>query len=325
MDITDIIPTLLVRGRGAIIRNKRRAERPQGGQRGGPFFLFLLTLFFAPLAFGTTETWSLFTLELLVVLAGIWLFFPFAKAKGTYYRSPGLLALVLLLSWMAFQSLSLPAPLVRMIAPNIFHAYQPVLDLSALPHLGNWIPLTINRKATLQELLRVSSYALFYLITVQLLTSSRRLLRTVQVVSALAVFIAFFSILQRVTAPDTLFWFRKLTEGKTAFGPWVYKNHYAGFMVMLCPLVLSQFVLHRPSLKHGETIREKIVAFFSDNGATVHLFWGFGTVVLLASVFLTQSRGILSIVCGVLLFFFLFVGSREEWERSLCSFWRLVC
>ncbi|MCI5125699.1 MAG: hypothetical protein D3925_14800, partial [Candidatus Electrothrix sp. AR5] len=299
-------------------QSKGQSKGQEGRERGkAAFFLFLLTLFFAPLAFGTTEKWSMITVELLVALTGLFYFFPYFGGKPPCYRTPGFLPLLLLLAWIFFQTLPLPLPVVRMIAPNIFQAYQPVLELSGLNFLDNWVPLTVNRQATLLEALRVSSYALFYLVTVQLLTSNSRLLTTVKAVSGLALCIAFLSVLQRITAPDTLFWFRQLTEGKTAFGPWVYKNHYAGFMVMLCPLVLSQFLLHRPLLDHLKTFKEKILAFFSENGVAAHLFWGFGSTVLLASVFLTQSRGgILSIICGVLFFFFLLSRQQERSEKK---------
>ncbi|MCI5140322.1 MAG: lipid A core--O-antigen ligase, partial [Candidatus Electrothrix sp. ATG1] len=231
-------------------------------KRDVSFFLFLLTLFFAPLAFGTTETWSMVMVELLVALTCLLFFSPFCNKTITCYRVPGLLPLLLLLGWMLVQTLPLPVSMVRMIAPNIFQAYQPVLDLpgshTVAGYFDTWIPLTVYRKGTLFEVVRVSSYVLFYVVSVQLLTNSRKLLITVQAVSALGVGIAFLAILQRVTAPDTLFWFRKLSEGKTAFGPWVYKNHYAGFMVMLCPLVVAQFLLNRPPMDRLETFREKI-------------------------------------------------------------------
>ncbi len=284
------------------------------------FLLFLLTLFFAPLAFGTTEVWSIFTLELLVALSCLFfLLQPLSREKRIYYQVPGLLPLLLLLVWIFLQTIPLPPFIVGWLAPNIFQAYQPVLDISgqagAVAH-DYWIPLTINRKASLFEALRLGSYAFFYLLTVQLLTSSRRLLFTVKAVSWLALCIALFAVLQRMTAPDTLFWFRQLAGGKTAFGPWVYKNHYAGFMVMLCPLVLAQFVLYRPSLAHFITIKEKVLSFFADKGAATHLMLGFGTIVLLASVMLTQSRGgILSILCSLFFFFMLFFRRQGRVEK----------
>nr|MDU9044921.1 O-antigen ligase family protein [Candidatus Electrothrix aestuarii] len=277
------------------------------------FFLFLATLFFAPLAFGTTENWSIITVELLVALAGIFYFLPSAgkKASSSYYRVPGILPLLLLLAWMLLQLIPLPLSLVRIVAPNICQAYQPILTLPTLGNLYAWLPLTVNYKETLLEVLRLSSYALFYVLTIQLLTSSRKLRLTITLVTGLAICIAFFAILQRITAPDTLFWFRKLSDGKQAFGPWVYKNHYAGFMVMLCPLVLSQFFLYRPVYGRADTLRGKIVAFFSESKTALYLGWGFGSIVIFASVFLTQSRGgILSIICSLL--FFLFFISRQQ-------------
>ncbi|MCI5132900.1 MAG: O-antigen ligase domain-containing protein, partial [Candidatus Electrothrix sp. EH2] len=228
------------------------------------------------------------------------------------------LPLLLLLSWIWLQVISLPPPLVRILAPDIFHAYQAILDLPGLNDSDTWIPLTVNPKATLLEGLRLSSYIFFYVLTIQLLTCGRRLLITVKAVGGLAVFIAFLSLIQRITAPDTLLWVRSLSDGKTAFGPWVYKNHYAGFMVMLCPLVLSQFLLRRPVLDRTGTCREKFLAFFSEDGVAAYFFWGFGTVVILASVFLTQSRGgILSLSFGLLLFIVLTRQRRKTGILSL--------
>ncbi|MCW5212741.1 O-antigen ligase family protein [Desulfobulbus sp. TB] len=302
--------TLDIKGQGQ--RQSQRDEKKEGKA----FFLFLFTLFFAPLAFGTTETWSILTVELLIALTGLFLFVfqSFSHKRQAcypYYQTPGMLPLLLLLAWMFLQVIPLPIFLVRTLSPATFHAYQPILGISGAVSPDHWIPLTVHRNATLFEALRVSSCVLFYLLTVQLLTSYKRFMVTVKAISGLALCIAVLAILQRMSAPDTLFWFRQLTEGKTAFGPWVYRNHYAGFMVLLCPLVLAQFLLYRPSLDHLETVREKILSFFSAKGATAHLLMGFGTVILLASVFLTQSRGgILSIICS-LLFFFLLIFQRK--------------
>jgi O-antigen ligase len=302
--------------------NPRRTGRGSNREKKkgkSAFLFFLLTLFFAPLAFGTTESWSIFTLELLIALSCLFFLQPFSREKKIYYHVPGLLPLLLLLAWMFLQSIPLPIFIVRSFAPNIFHTYQLILDASGLTGAvspDHWIPLTINRQASLFEALRLSSYACFYILTVQLLTSSKKLLLTVKAVCWLALCIAFIAVLQRMTAPDTLFWFRQLAGGKTAFGPWVYKNHYAGFMVMLCPLLLSQFILHRPSKEHFNTVKERILSFFADNDAAAHLMLGFGTIVLLVSVMLTQSRGgILSITCAIFLFFMLFFRFQGRVEK----------
>ena len=205
------------------------------------------------------------TVELLVALTGIFYILPSAGKKTSYYQVPGILPLLLLLSWMLLQLIPLPLSVVRSVAPDIYQAYRPILTLPVPGDLYNRVPLTVHYKATLFEVLRLTSCAFFYVLTVHLLTNSRRLLLTVNLVSGLAFCLAFLAVLQRITAPDTLFWFRELSDGKTAFGPWVYKNHYAGFMVMLCPLVLSQFFRCRPVRKETDTLRGKVSAFFSQN------------------------------------------------------------
>ncbi|MCI5132622.1 MAG: hypothetical protein D3904_14185, partial [Candidatus Electrothrix sp. EH2] len=115
-----------------IIRNRKRAEeRKKKGDTRISFVLFLITLFFAPLAFGTTETWSMITVELLIALTALlYCSSSCTKTKETVcYRVPGFLPLLLLLSWIWLQVISLPPPLVRILAPDIFHAYQAILDL----------------------------------------------------------------------------------------------------------------------------------------------------------------------------------------------------
>ncbi|MCI5222008.1 MAG: hypothetical protein D3924_04890 [Candidatus Electrothrix sp. AR4] len=315
-DITAIIHIIRIR-KGDITRN-RMIKNNQGAvdQHAISFFLFLLILFFAPLAFGTTETWSMVTVEVLIAVSGLFYFFPFSSKKRHFYTTPGIVPLFLLLGWLYLQCFSLPVSWVRFLSPNTFAAYQPILELPATVNSATWIPLTVNREATLLESLRLTSYALFYLLTVQLLSRGRRLTMTVNGLTGFVLLLVLTSLLQRITAPHTLFWFRELSAGKTAFGPWVYKNQYAGFMVMTCPVVLAQFLLRRPSVQREESLREKFVALLSMNGAAVYLLLGFGTILVAASVFLTQSRGgILSISFTLFLYFFLLARKQGRMRR----------
>ena len=79
------------------------------------------------------------------------------------------LPLALLLGLMAGQLVPLPPGLVKLISPSSWEAYRPVYELSGKDF---WIPLSVNQKATLQELLRISSYVLFYILTIQVLRRS---------------------------------------------------------------------------------------------------------------------------------------------------------
>ncbi|MBU1420035.1 MAG: O-antigen ligase family protein [Proteobacteria bacterium] len=278
------------------------------------FILFLTTLFFAPLAFGSVETWSIAVVEILVFLAALSYFFQGKHEKQPYLQVPGFLPLLLLILWMFLQLIPLPPPLVKVISPGIYQAYAPLLNLQ---ETSLWIPLTVNQKATLLEALRLTSYAVFYILTVQLLSRNETLTKTVRIIAWLAMAIAFLAIIQKFTSPDEIYWFRPTPENAGTVGPWVYHNHYAGFMELVFPLVLALFFHYRPSFTYQQTLRARTVAIFTAPGSNMHFFLGFGIILILASVFIALSRGgIISISLG-LLFFLLLLARKNSASGKL--------
>ena len=276
--------------------------------RSLPYALFLGILFFAPLAFGCVETWSIALVEIFICLATLCYLFVIRREKLIFLYVPGITPLLLLLLWMALQLIPLPPGLVQVIAPGIHQAYNPILELQ---DNSKWIPLTINQKATLLEFLRISSYALFYILTVQLLSQSKRLTKTVRIIAWLAMGIAFLAIIQKFTSPHTIYWFRPTPKNAGTVGPWIYHNHYAGFMELVFPLVLALFFYYRPKVNSRQSLRTRIVSIFTSPGSHFHFFLGFGVILILASVFIALSRGgTISIVLG--LFFFLTLLAREK-------------
>lgn len=223
------------------------------------FFLFITTLIFAPLAFGSVETWSIAIVQLLICITALLYFSHLRINSSSFLKVPGIFPLLLLLGFMLLQLLPLPTSLVRIMAPDIFQAYAPLLSLD---HGNNWIPLTVNQKATLLEFLRISCYSLFYILTVQMLREGETLRKTVKVVVWLAIGIAFLAIIQKFSSPHAIYWFRPTPANSGTVGPWIYHNHYAGFMEMLCPLALALFLFHRPNVHYRESLRAKVVSLF---------------------------------------------------------------
>jgi len=123
------------------------------------FTLFIATLFFAPLAFGSVELWSLTAVQLLICCSTFFLIFSFKDSERHLLKAPGSLPLVLLVVWMFFQVLPLPPSIIQTISPSIYEIYQPIIEVAPQ---DQWIPLTVNQKASLFEWLRIASYALFY-------------------------------------------------------------------------------------------------------------------------------------------------------------------
>jgi O-antigen ligase len=84
--------------------------------------------------------------------------------------------------------------------------------------------------------------------------------------------VSVFGILQHVTFNGKLYWFREMRYGGIPFGPYVNRNHFAGFAELLLPLALVPLVL-------GKVRRER--------WAVVGLF----AVLPIGALFLSASRG----------------------------------
>ncbi len=267
------------------------------------YTLYLVALIFAPLAFGTVELWSLTTIEVLTAVAAVLFFLAVFFQRKTLFSLPGSVPLLLLLLFILLQLIPLPVSFVRFLSPSAYDAYAPVLSMSG----SEWIPLTINQKATMQEFFRISCYSLFYILTIQLLSINVHFKKTVFVVTGLAAGIALLAIIQQVGSPDKIYWFRSVPENASPFGPWINPNQFAGFMEMMSPLALGLFLFYRPRVRSDETLRAKVVTFFTMPGSNLYLFLGFAVSLMALSVFVSLCRGgILTITLSVFVFMLLY-------------------
>ena len=101
-----------------------------------------------------------------------------------------------------------------------------------------------------------------------------------------------FGILQYLTFNGKLYWFRVMRFGGIPFGPYVNRNHFAGFAEMVIPMALVPLVL-------GKVRRERILL--------VALF----TLVPIVALLLCASRGgIVSFAVQMLILFLLLLVRR---------------
>ena len=266
--------------------------------KNAAFLIYIFLLIFAPLAFGTVEPWSYAVMETLSLAALALLLYR--EKGGAIYRVPGILPLAILLLYTLLQLVPMPPVLLRLLSPSSHSLYRDTLraaDPSA------WGSISVDRRATLAEFFRIASYAAFYVLTVQLLTRKELLERTVRTVAVFAVALSFFGVVQHFLWNGKIYWIRELTAGGTPFGPFVNRNHYAGLIDMLFPLVLCLFLYYRPRYSYVSA-RDRIVAFFGHPMTNIHLLLGFSVVLIGTSAFLILSRGGIISLCLSTLFLF---------------------
>ena len=247
--------------------------------------IFIFLLIFSPLAFGTVSTWSLTIMEAVSIGAVLLLFISCWLNNKTIYKAPGAFLILLFPAYILFQLIPLPIGIVKLISPSIYSLYSETIGIV---DPVSWVSLSINKKATIGELFRYSSYAGFYLLTVQLLSHRYLLKKTVNYLAIFATLLGVTAILQQFTSGNKIYWFYETPA--SFFGPYFNNNHFAGLMEMIFPVIFALFLFYKPSVSYP-SIRENIVEFFSQIRTSEHILLGFSSLLVALSVFLSLSRG----------------------------------
>lgn len=253
-----------------------------------PWRLLLGVLFFAPLAYGAVEPWSVATAEALALLA---LWARCREGGAALYRVPGLLPLACLGGYVLFQLVPLPTAVVRVLSPETYRLHAQAAG--ALGRLG-WLPLSLGPKSTLMEFFRLAACGALYVTTVQVLADGRRLRRSVALMAVFTAGLAVFALLQHLSGGGRLLWFREVVSN-SPFAPYPNRNHYAGLMGMLVPPMLALFLYYWPRID-DPSLRERLVEAFGQKTGNIRLLLGVAGSTAAASVFVSLSRsGIVSL------------------------------
>ncbi len=150
--------------------------------------------------------------------------------------------------------------------------FPPLAALSLLV-CGQWFfHATASSYATRTELLLLVSDLVLLFFAVQAFRTLQDWRGFVWFGMFFGFLICIFGILQHLTFNGKLYWFREMHYGGIPFGPYVNRNHFAGFVELILPLALVPLVL-------GRVRRERwpVVGLFA--------------VVPIGALFLSASRG----------------------------------
>ena len=217
-------------------------------------------LAFAVLAFGATEEWSQAALEVgAAVLLLVW-------AVRQY--------------WLKADQLSIPAEFLPLCAFALVVVFQWAFHLTA------------SRYYTRLGLQLLVTYLIVVFLMEQAYTRTSHWRGFIWFVMTFAFLVSVFGILQDLTFNGKLYWFRVARFGGLPFGPYVNRNHFAGFAEMVIPIALVPLVL-------GKVRRERIflVALFA--------------LVPIVALLLSASRGgIVSFAAQMVLLFLMLLVRR---------------
>jgi len=161
-------------------------------------------LLFAPLAFGSTDPWSVFVMQ--IVSASLFLL------------------------WLLRQVLS---GSLQVTSNPLF---RPILFFAALVLLQVALGITAYRYQTYCSALQYVSYAILIFLATQTLQRTSQVKVLAWAFSAYGTLLALFAILQSLSSNAKIYWLFEPEAGGWIYGPYVNHNHYAGLMEMLFPI-----------------------------------------------------------------------------------------
>lgn len=290
-------------------RSRRRTSRPLGRfkdfpERLVPVWLWLL-IAWGVLAFGAVYEWAY---QPLLIAAAAFGAFGWFSASSSNRRAARPLTYVLIagIGLILIQLVPMsPESLVR-ISPGIdrvLHNYS--LSFAVARQGGPEIThsLSIAPDATMRGLVFLLAFGLFTTGCMALLSRlSLRLLVASLIPLGLAV--AVFAIVQKATFNGRLYWvWTTINDSANAFGPFVNRNHFAGWMLMATTLTAGYLcgeLAARPASK-SRTWGQRAAWASSEDGAMI-LFSTFAALVMSISVVWSFSRsGILGLTIGLVL------------------------
>jgi len=155
----------------------------------------------------------------------------------------------------------------------VFSPLLPPLAAFTLVVCGQWVfHGTASSYSTRMELLLVVSDLILLFLAVQAFRTLQDWRGFVWFGMIFGFVVCIFGILQHLTFNGRLYWFREMHYGGIPFGPYVNRNHFAGFVELILPFALVPLVL-------GRVRRER------------WLVVGVFAVVPIGALFLSVSRG----------------------------------
>jgi len=243
----------------------------------------IFLIIFTPMAFGSVGLGpQIVFISISEFIFFLWLLKSIKSGRTDYSFSAFSFLFVIFLAVIFFQTIPLPKFLLKVLSPAMYRNY--VDFLPGYKEHFMWRSISAHPQAARIEFLKFLPYALIIFVIADNFKKKSQILHVLGAVSIAGFIIAIFGIAQKFSYNGMIYWAVPVPEGAGPFGPFVNKNHFAGFMELAIPITA--------------------VFVFITQKAEKKIFFAFMAVVMLLSLFLCLSRaGIVSffLACGIVM------------------------
>ncbi|MBC8031419.1 MAG: O-antigen ligase family protein [Pyrinomonadaceae bacterium] len=246
-------------------------------------FAFLIlcgAIILSALAFGTVHYWAqaVFFLGAVAILT-LWLIDSWILGSFRFSRN------ILQLPLLGMLVLGL-VQLLPLRTPGNAGALQTPLTSS----------LSLDPYSTRLVVIQLTSLLLYFVATLVFLDTPKRLHLLVRTITIFGFFLAIFGLTQSIISPTKVYWIRELGQS-TAFGPFINRHHFAGYMELTLALPLGL-------LFSGAVAKEKRFIYLFVAG------------LMAVALVMTNSRGGLISLVAEILFLAATMGFRRHHKKK---------
>jgi O-antigen ligase len=279
----------------------------------------LCTVAWGALAFGGAYPWAYWPLAAACAMAGSFGFFVARSARLEVADRSMRIGLGTLAAAILLQLIPLPASTLSAFSPGTLDVVGQ-LDLSFAGGLALRHPISVWPTDTMVAFALYGSLALLLVGTARLLSviGSRTL---VEALTAFGVVLAFVGIVQKPLYAGAIYGVWTLEPGRMPFGPFVNRNHFAGWMLMVLPLTLALIsaAIDRSMRGLRPGWRHKVLWFSSPEASRLILIAA-AAVVMALSLMMTMSRsGIIAFIFSLLVMGWFIIQALESRARRLAA------
>ncbi|MBA4373825.1 MAG: hypothetical protein C0402_13315 [Thermodesulfovibrio sp.] len=234
-----------------------------------------------------------------------------SREKGPVRASVFLFFSFLLL--VLFQLLPLPEGLLRVISPLSLATYKKFGYLAG----DSLLPVSTIPYVTVQELLKLLSYAAVFYVIISHYRTRVQLHSLVKTILYIGISLALFAVIQKVTWNGRIFWFYPVEEylrsGAGIWGPYINRNHFAGYMEMVIPLALGLLIYSAPDANTlpGVPFVRRLARFMASENLVRFSLIFLSVLVMSACLFMTLSRGGIA-GFGISFLFFVWITQKRR-------------
>jgi O-antigen ligase len=263
--------------------------RPDGAR--APCVLVLVLLAVGPLLAGAVHEPVFVPLLAACAVAGLWARRRARSAAGEGRRASPLPAgrvLVALHALILFQLVPLPPTVLKLVSPGSFSFYNDAL----LTPLADWRPVSVSPPDTLRGLAFLLAFSLLFLAVVREMAETiwrRRLLLTVVGTGVALTVIAFVQAAS--PEPRRIYGLWRPQWDWAVFGPYVNRNHFAGYLVMAAPLAIGFALEAIARLRAAWGRRRRGWLLLGEREGNAVLRWSAVVMVIVAGLLASRSRG----------------------------------